>query len=121
MARYSSIRSDAAAWAARSDATDRDVALSRLGSQPLDLLRQAAGGQAGVALHRRQRGGEHHCDVPRCGPAQPQSTVTISTGSDVPLSVTVRGSEIGNLPSVAVALLAKISSPLASAAIRAAS
>src|SRR5450756_410543 len=41
-------------------AADRDVALPRLGSQPLDLLRQAAGGQAGIALHRRQRGGEHH-------------------------------------------------------------
>src|SRR2546429_6455513 len=43
-----------------SRAADRDVALPRLSSQPLDLLRQAAGGQAGIALHRRQRGGEHH-------------------------------------------------------------
>jgi hypothetical protein len=43
-----------------SRAADRDVALRRPGSQPLDLLRQAAGGQAGIALHRRQRGGEHH-------------------------------------------------------------
>src|SRR6266704_3908583 len=43
-----------------SRAADRDVALLRLGSQPLDLLRHAAGGQAGIALHRRQRGGEHH-------------------------------------------------------------
>ena len=71
-------------------------------------------------LPRRRRWGRVLVHVHR-GPAQPQSTVTISTGSDVPLSVTVRGSEIGNLPSVAVALLAKISSPLASAAIRAAS
>jgi hypothetical protein len=30
------------------------------GSAPLDLLRHAAGGQAGMAPHRRQRGGEHH-------------------------------------------------------------
>src|SRR5207247_5638600 len=33
-----------------SRAADRDVALPRLGSQALDLLRQAAGGQAGIAL-----------------------------------------------------------------------
>ena len=43
-----------------SRATDRDVALLRLGSEPLDLFRQAAGRQAGIALHRRQRGGKHH-------------------------------------------------------------
>src|SRR5664280_2218497 len=30
-------------------AADRDIALPRLGSQPLDLLREAAGGQAGIA------------------------------------------------------------------------
>src|SRR5665213_764695 len=35
-----------------SRAADRDGALPPLGSQPLDLLRQAAGGQAGVALCR---------------------------------------------------------------------
>src|ERR671919_2540682 len=34
-------------------AADRDFALPRRGSQPLDLLRQAAGGQAGIALNRR--------------------------------------------------------------------
>src|SRR5207247_9882742 len=49
---------------------DRDVALPRLGSQPLVLLRQAAGGQAGSALHRRQRGGDHHlwARIPDGGP-----------------------------------------------------
>src|SRR5439155_12493330 len=36
-----------------SGAADRDVALPRRGSQPLNLLRQAAGGEAGIALHRR--------------------------------------------------------------------
>lgn len=41
-------------------AADRDVVLPRLGSQPLDLLSQTAGGQAGISLHRRERGGEHH-------------------------------------------------------------
>jgi len=46
----------------KSRATDRDVTLPRLGSQPLDLLAQAARRQAGVALHLRQRGGE---DDPR--------------------------------------------------------
>lgn len=40
-------------------AADCDVAVPALGSQPRDLLRQAAGDQAGIALHRRQRGGEH--------------------------------------------------------------
>ena len=56
-----------------SRAADRDVALPRLGSQPLDLLRQAAGGQAGIALHRRQRGGEHHLweRLPDRGPLEP--------------------------------------------------
>ena len=51
-------------------AADGDVAVPRLGSQPLDLLRQAAGGQAGIALHRRQRGGEHHLRerLPERGP-----------------------------------------------------
>src|SRR3990170_2658274 len=52
---------------------------------------------------------------------QLQSTVTISTGSVVPRSVTVRGSESGNRPSAAGVLLAMISSPSARAAIRAAS
>src|SRR5205823_7503421 len=53
-------------------AADRDLALPRLGSQPLDLLRQAAGGQAGIALYRRQRGGEHHLweRLPQCGPLE---------------------------------------------------
>src|SRR5436190_18420761 len=53
-------------------AADRDVALPRLGSQPLDLLRQAAGGKAGIALHRRQRGGEHHLweRIPERGPLE---------------------------------------------------
>jgi pimeloyl-ACP methyl ester carboxylesterase len=55
-----------------SRAADRDVALARLGSQPLDLLRHAAGGQAGMALHRRQRGGEHHLRerLPERGPLE---------------------------------------------------
>src|SRR2546422_5256657 len=55
-----------------SRAPDRDVALPRLGSQPLDLLRQAAGGQAGIALHRRQRGGEDHLweRIPERGPLE---------------------------------------------------
>jgi hypothetical protein len=52
---------------------DPDVALSRLRSQPLDLLRQAAGGQAGIALHRRQRRGEHQLwkGLPERGPLEP--------------------------------------------------
>src|SRR5881628_2554936 len=59
MALYSSIRPKAAASAA-------SVA------QPLDLLRQAAGGEAGIALHRRQRGGEHHLRerIPERGPLE---------------------------------------------------
>src|ERR1700733_5524407 len=55
-----------------SRAADRDVALRRLGPQSPDLLRQAAGGQAGVALHRRQRGREHHLGerLPERGPLE---------------------------------------------------
>src|SRR6059036_65262 len=53
-------------------AADGDVPLPRLGSQPLDLLHQAAGGEAGIALHRRQRGGEHHLweRIPEGGPLE---------------------------------------------------
>ena len=42
--------------------------------QPLDLLRQAAGGQAGAALHRRQRRREHHLwqRLPKRGPLEPR-------------------------------------------------
>src|SRR5215470_1095034 len=55
-----------------SRAADRDVALRRLGSQPFDLLRQAAGSQAGSALHSRQRGGEHYLweRLPERGPLE---------------------------------------------------
>src|SRR3989442_13044452 len=38
---------------------DRDIALPRLGSHPLDLLRHPAGGEAGIAPDRRQRWAEN--------------------------------------------------------------
>src|SRR6476469_9946746 len=55
-------------------ATDPDVALAGLGSQPLDLLREAPGSQAGGALDRRQGGGEHHLRerLPQRGPFEPR-------------------------------------------------
>ena len=59
LARYSSIRPNAAASAARA-APPIAMSPSPGGSQPLDLLAKAARSQAGIALHRRQRGGEHH-------------------------------------------------------------
>ncbi len=55
-----------AAWCGHAHRTTPDrrraqrPGISRLGPQPLDLLRRTTGSRPGIALHRRQRGGEHH-------------------------------------------------------------
>src|SRR5713101_7939500 len=53
--------------------------------------------------------------------AQRHSTATTSIGSDNPFSITLRGAEVVTWLSATVATLAKISPPVARAAIRAAS